>query len=513
MNPLINNYRTDEEPESREEWNLVPGSNVGSYKVEEQLCFDYYSGLYKVRDQNGICYTARILHSEISIILKEDFFRLTSLQHKFLAKTIECFEENGRLIAITEFIKGTDLRTKMSRLKSVDFVTSLEIAIKIAECLGYLRDQGIIHSNLHPENIIFTEYEDIKILDPISVPQCLKKASVLKKDPAKIAYFPPETLFDPEPSGREDIYFFGAVLFLLLTGKDPYSNLSPAKMLAAKRTKDPLKPSRLNRKIDKHLEELIAHCMDRNSGNRCESFDEIRDVLKKALNKYKMQNLKRTSTLRKNITKIAAGFIAATIILFIIFLLLPALNNKSSGISASIKIEARRTDPWGNIVPFKITDGATVYSNDGFRIYIEAEAEFYLSIINITPDGKARSLLPKSAGSILLHLKKGTNEIFPSEKKWYRFDESTGLETIYIVASTREWLHLSNIVLDNPLSEMADRAAASKIMSLLDDKMRLNSVEEDTWDSMQLPNGMGKNLSFKIHGNENAIYKIILDHK
>jgi len=513
MNPLKNDKRADEEPESRVDWNLVPGSSVGSYKVEEQLSFDYYSGLYKVRDENGVYYTARVLHPDISIILKEDFFRLTSLQHKFLAKTIECFEENGQVTAITEFIKGTDLRAKMSRLKSVDIVTSLEIAIKIAECLSYLRGQGIIHSNLHPENIIFTEYEDIKILDPISVPPRLKKASLLKKDPGRIAYFPPEALFDPEPGGREDIYFFGAVLYLLLTGKDPYSNLSPSKMFAAKRKKDPLKPSRLNRKIEKRLEEVIVRCMHRNNGNRYESFDGIRDILKRALNKYKVQNLKQTSTLKKNNAKIAAGFSVTAVILFIFFLLLPALNNKSPGISASVKIEARRTDPWGNIVPFRMMDEGTVYSNDGFRIFIQTETGFYIAIINITPDGKVRSLLPESSGSVFRYLKKGEKDIFPSDKKWYRFDESTGRETVYIIMSAGEWLQLSKIVRENPLSEMAGRAAVSKIMSLLDDKMRHNSLIEGYWDSAQLPNAAEKSLAFKIKRDESVIYKIRLNHK
>jgi serine/threonine protein kinase len=513
MNPRKNNKRADEEPENRVEWNLVPGSSVGSYKIEEQLSFDYYSSLYKVRDDNGVYYTARVLHPDISIILKEDFFRLTSLQHKFLAKTIECFEENGQVIAITEFIKGTDLRAKMGRLKSVDIVTSLEIAIKIAECLSYLRDRGIVHSNLHPENIIFTEYEDIKILDPISVPPRLKKASVLKKDPGRIAYFPPETLFDPAPGGREDIYFFGAVLYLLLTCGDPYSNLSPAKMLAAKRTKDPVKPSRLNRKIEKNLEEVIVRCMDRNSGKRCESFDGIRDILKRALGKHKMQNLKRISALKKNITKIAAWLVATAMVIVIFFLLLPASNNNNSWISASVNIEARRTDPWGNIVPFRMMDEGTVYSNDGFRIFIQTEAGFYLAIINITPDGKVRSLLPESSGSVFRYLKKGEKDIFPSDKKWYRFDESTGRETVYIIMSAGEWLQLSKIVRENPLSEMAGRAAVSKIMSLLDDKMRLNSAKEGAWDSAQLPNAAEKSLAFKIKGDESVIYKIRLNHK
>jgi serine/threonine protein kinase len=513
MNPLKDGIQADNEHENRAEWNFIPGSNVGLYKIEKQLCLDHYSGLYKVSDEKGVYYTARVLYPDISIILKEDFLRLTSLQHKFLAKTIECFEENGRVIAITEFIEGTNLRTRMSNLKSVDIVTSLEIALKIAECLSYLRDRGIIHNNLHPENIIVTEYEDIKILDPVSAPLHLKKTFVLKKDQGRIVYFPPETLFDPDPSGKEDIYFFGAVLYLLLTGKDPYSNMPPGKILAAKRAKDPLKPSRLNRKIEKNLEELIVHCMDRNNGNRYESFDSFRDILKRALNKYKMQNLKQTSTLKKNISKIATGFIVTAAIFFIFFLLLPVPNNKNPEISAYVKIEARRTDPWGNIVPFRMLDESTVYSKDGFRIVIQTESGFFLAIINITPDEKVRSLIPESSGSIFRYLKKGEKSIFPSDKKWYRFDESTGREVIYIIAGIGEWLQLSNIILDNPMSEMANRTATSKVRSLLDDEMQLNSVKKIALDSVQLPNITEKSISFKINGDKSVIYEIRLDHK
>lgn len=506
--------QTDEKSGGQVWWKLATGASIGLYIVEERISHDNYICTYRVNDSSGSSFTAKVLSPEVSIILKDDILRLTSLQHKYLAKTIECFEDEDRMVIISELVHGSDLRIKINKLKSVDMVSSLEIAVKIAECLSYLRNCGIMHTDLHPENIIFTEYEDIKIIDPISTPPALKKFTVLKMNPERISYLPPETIFSSESGGREDIYYFGGILYLLLTGKDPYSNLSPAKILAAKRFKDPVKPRRLNKNIDKNLEEVILKCMNRDIEQRFSSYDEILGALKKALGNYKIQSLKQRPETRKNIVKAVLITAAlAAVILSITLLFFPKHDVRESVISASVKFEARRTDPWGNVIPFSIYDMGTVYSNDGFRISVKPGSPMFVAVLNISPDGRVNSLIPDKDDKVFKHIPKEAVYILPSDKKWYRFDESSGEEIIYIIFSATEWLQLSNFVRENPLSKMAGRAAASKIMSMLDENIRVQKSMESGWSPVKTSDISDKTTSFNIRGNERVVYKVKLNHK
>lgn len=495
-------------------WKLAPGDSLGLYIVEERISHDNYICTYRVNDSSGSSFTAKVLSPEVSIILKDDLLRLTSLQHKYLAKTIECFEDEDRTVIISELVHGSDLRSRINRLKSIDMVSSLEIAVKTAECLAYLRDRGIVHTDLNPENIIFTEYEDIKIIDPISTPLALKKLTVLKMNPERIAYLPPETIFNSDSGGREDIYYFGGILYLLLTGKDPYSNLSPARILAAKRAKDPVKPRRLNKSIDKNLEEVILRCMNRDIEQRFGSYEEILDLLKKALGNYKIQSLKQRPETKKNIVKAALIAVAfAAVILSIALIFFPRHDVRKSVISASVKFEARRTDPWGNVIPFSIYDMGTVYSNDGFRVSVKPGSPMFVAVLNISPGGQISSLLPDDNDAVFRYIGKDVDSIFPSEKKWYRFDESAGEEIIYIIFSSKEWLQLSNFVRENPLSKMAGRAAASKVMSMLEENIRVQKSLESGWSPVKPADINDKTTVFNIRGNERVVYKVKLNHK
>jgi hypothetical protein len=502
--------RGDEEPS----WKAATaGSKIGRYIIEK-IIEDYsYIRYYKVRDENGNHYTASIAHPDLYDLLKTDLYQLPFLKHKYLARTIECFEEKNQLISIHESIVGTDIRSKIKGLKNADIVSCLEIALKIADCLGYLREKGIVHSNLHPGNVILTEYEDIKVLDPISLPPRLMKAALLKKESERIAYYPPETLNDPEPSGKEDIYFFGSLLFLLLTGNDPYDGLSSTKILSLKSGNETSFPKGMRGKVDKDLETLIKLCMEAKTEARYVSFSEIREKLMKSISKYKVNKFRSPSQWKANLVKSIIALVGLGIITAL-FVLFTGKNDKPGEISAVMQLEAKRTDPWGNIISFWMTDGATVYSNDGFRFLIMPDSDFYFSIINIAPDGRNQSLLPIEKGSVFFHMKKGERRVFPGEKKWYRFDEATGEETIYIVLCAKDWKNFSNIISEKPLSEAANRATAEKIMSLLDDKISPIKIINNDDELMSNPlKKREQSYSFKMKGLEIIVYKMKFGHK
>lgn len=509
----MNARSSDEEKEAKGGWGPISiGSTVRNYSIEKLLSDDIYARLYQVRNEDGAVFTAKIVHPDLKEILKKDFDIISTLKYKYLVNIIECFEYENRLVIISEKVKGMDIRSKVGKLKKTEVITSLEIAFKIADVFSYLYNNGMGHADLYPEHIILTEYEDIKILDPLSIPPKLLKAAVLKGGAARIAYYPPETLNNTEPSGKEVFYFFGAVLYLLLTGEDPYTGISPYKILSMKSSEETALPPRIKKKIDKELGDIISRCMNADPAGRFESFDEIKNILVRSINKHKVKNISADRSYKDLLIKTAAVLAGAVICLALLFLVFSG-NKKPGDISAVIQIEARRTDPWGNIIPFRMTDGTTVYSNDGFRFFIDSEDEVYFALISIAPGGKCRTLTSGKDGSVFIHLKKKIKQPVPAEKKWFRFDETAGEEIIYLVLCIKKWQAVDDIMKEKPLSEAADKDMVLRIMSVLDDKLSPIETDGEEEGIADRINKKENYFQFAMYGGEASVYKIKVSHK
>ncbi len=127
------------------------------------------------------------------------------------------FWEEGILYLVMEYCSGGSLRDKIKNNK-VTTALALEWVQILTSTLRTLHKKGIIHHDIKPDNIVFTQNGTIKIAD----------FGVANKDIGTRAYLSPETFYwdntittDP----RIDIYALGITLMELLTGMNPFFGL------------------------------------------------------------------------------------------------------------------------------------------------------------------------------------------------------------------------------------------------------------------------------------------------
>jgi serine/threonine protein kinase len=155
-----------------------------------------------------------IIH-EIEMIAKFQNPNIVTYYHHFW--------EEETLFLVMEYCSGGSLRDKLAK---EDYSTSdaLEWIQTLASCLRIIHKKGIIHHDIKPDNIVFTQNGTIKIAD----------FGIANKDIGTRAYMSPEALiwnFDSTNDPRIDIYSLGVTLMELLAKENPFFGLSPEKII------------------------------------------------------------------------------------------------------------------------------------------------------------------------------------------------------------------------------------------------------------------------------------------
>lgn len=149
--------------------------------------------------------------------------------------TCEALEhtDQGRQL-ILEYCEGGTLRSLMNSTPKVDMLPVLSLAMQMVGGLAHAHEQGIIHCDIKPENILL-QYRQGQPIAKISDFGIAKVAQSLKTvssgQTGSPAYMAPERFYK-QFSPASDVYALGILLYELLTGHRPFSG-TPADLMSA----------------------------------------------------------------------------------------------------------------------------------------------------------------------------------------------------------------------------------------------------------------------------------------
>jgi serine/threonine protein kinase/Tol biopolymer transport system component len=202
--------------------------------------------------------------------------------------------ESGRRYIVSELLEGESLRARL-RLGAVPPRKAIDYAQQVARGLAAAHEKGIIHRDLKPENIFVTRDGQVKILDfglvklmaprvPGIHPQhpLDDTAPTLPGTPTEpgrllgtVGYMSPEQIRGGAGDHRSDIFAFGAMLFEMLTGSQPFRGESPIETLNAILKDDPPDVVDLNPRIPAAIDRVVRHCLEKSPEER---FQSARDL-------------------------------------------------------------------------------------------------------------------------------------------------------------------------------------------------------------------------------------------
>ena len=195
------------------------------------------------------------------------------LEHPFILKFVPV-EGKSRPYLVTEYVRGCTLAQVLDARKPLPEPDALRIASLVCEALGYMHEQGVVHRDLKPGNIMVCRDRTIRILDfGIATSGEFRKITLygLTATMGTPEYMSPEQVKNQRGDERSDIYCLGAMLYEMLTGAVPFQNESCWVSMNHRVTGDPIAPRTLNPNLSSVAEEIILHAMQRDPGDRYQS--------------------------------------------------------------------------------------------------------------------------------------------------------------------------------------------------------------------------------------------------
>ncbi|CAM2010942.1 WD40 repeat domain-containing serine/threonine-protein kinase [Acanthopleuribacter pedis] len=208
----------------------VIGSRVGPYRILRKLGAGGMGAVYLAKREDDVLHMnvcIKFLHEhmntpEVLARFRRERQLMADLNHPHIATLLDAgLTEKGRPYIIMEHIRGRHIDAWF-RDTHPDLALLLETFLKVVEAVGSAHEQGIIHRDIKPQNILVTDQNIPKLLDFGIAHFAETGDGRSEQGPMTPAYAAPEQRFARGVSPATDVYALGLVLFQLLSGAAPY---------------------------------------------------------------------------------------------------------------------------------------------------------------------------------------------------------------------------------------------------------------------------------------------------
>ncbi|MBQ8058092.1 MAG: Stk1 family PASTA domain-containing Ser/Thr kinase [Ruminococcus sp.] len=255
-------------------------------------------GRYEIRELIGVGGMANVYHCydtiddrEVAIkILKdefldnEDFIRrfkneskaIAVLNHPNIVRVYDVSFGDMIQYIVMEYIDGITLKEYIEMQGVLDWKETLHLTTQILKALQHAHENGIVHRDIKPQNIMLLQDGTIKVTD-FGIARFSSNATRTMTEQAigSVHYIAPEQARGDKTDGKTDIYSVGVMMYEMLTGQLPFDGDSAVSVALMQLQTTAKRPRQVNPDIPSGLEEITIKAMQKTPDSRYHSAVEM----------------------------------------------------------------------------------------------------------------------------------------------------------------------------------------------------------------------------------------------
>lgn len=248
------------------------------YVVVKLLGSGGMAAVWRVRDERlGRDLAMKVLHRHLpfSSSMRERLEReakvAASLTHENVVQVYDfSVQEGGASYIAMELVDGTTLREVVTQRGKLPWVVVALAAYEICRGLSYAHENGVVHRDMKPDNVMVSRTGSLKIGDfgIARAREHVKKMTATGTPVGTPAYLSPEQVRGETADERSDIFALGITLYEMVCGTTPFEAETSAGMMFQIVSGKFVAPERQVPEIDPVLAELIKGCLSPSAADR-----------------------------------------------------------------------------------------------------------------------------------------------------------------------------------------------------------------------------------------------------
>jgi serine/threonine protein kinase/tetratricopeptide (TPR) repeat protein len=314
---------------------IPPGTLVSQYKIIRLIGSGGMGDVYLAEDtklQRKVALKFLISRYASDSDLKARFMReaqaAACLNHPNIITVHEVASYKGRPYMAMEFVDGASLRDLMAE-EEMSTKEVVDIAMQIGEGLGRAHEEGVVHRDVKPQNILIGKSGRVKITDfGLAKLRGSSKITRAGSTFGTIAYMSPEQAQAMDVDQRADIFSFGVVLYQMLTRRLPFKGDNTAAIINSIINDVPEPVVRYKAGVPDGLQRIVEKALVKERDERYQHVDDLVADLRRERKRLEFVDTsavypRRTRRSWKKIISIAAPASIVAVAALLVFILEP----------------------------------------------------------------------------------------------------------------------------------------------------------------------------------------------
>jgi formylglycine-generating enzyme required for sulfatase activity len=260
----------------------LEGTIVGQYRIIEQIGRGRMSTVYKAYQPNLDRHVAvKVLAPDLAetegfiLRFEREAKAVAKLRHRNILTVFDYGRQGDVFYLVTEYVGGGTLRGYLGWPQDLAYAAS--IVSQVGDALAHAHEQGMIHRDVKPGNILMAD-DNWPLLSDFGLVKMVEDSRQLTASGASVGtpqYMSPEQAQGLAVDRRSDIYSLGALLYEAVTGQPPFTTDSPVAVIL-RHINEPLTPPRaLRPDLSQEMGHVICKALAKSPADRYQRMEDF----------------------------------------------------------------------------------------------------------------------------------------------------------------------------------------------------------------------------------------------